>query len=248
MATSPLQRSATRVLAFLLVVMAAAPVTAQDFIANQAPVMTGIASTAAMNFVLRNAYGQASPGPGSTSPGAARSIRSTGSVALDYRPSDATARQAVDGYLARASETSPEGARVYREQFAKHDYRSIYRRLIAGAGLRENDAGDAFAAYFLLGWQIANRSSAEISNRAVQAVRGQLVAPVGGSEAFAPANRAALGEEFKLSYVTLHSGWQAAQRERTTEAYSEGVADLFVRQSDVDPRTLQITENGIRPG
>ena len=242
---SSLRKSQIRVAAGLLLGIAAAPATAQDFIANQAPVMAGIANTAAMNSVLRNAYGR--PGTSRKSAPANARITTAGDVALDYRPSAALARQAVDGYLARASQTSPEGARVYREQFARHDYRSLYRGLIAGAGLRENDAGDALAAYTLLGWQIANRSTASISNEAVRAVRSQLVAAVGGSEPFAPGNRAALGEELKLLYVTLHSGWQAAQREGTTRAYSDGVAALFSRQAQTDLRTIRITDNGITP-
>jgi hypothetical protein len=113
----------------LMVMLAAAPVAAQDFIANQAPVMAGIANTAAMNSVLRTAYGRSDLAR-TKGPQARRSVE------LGYRVTPELARQAVDGFLARASRTSPDGARVYREQFAQHDYRSIYRGLIAGAGLR----------------------------------------------------------------------------------------------------------------
>ena len=164
-------------------------------------------------------------------------------MALTYQPSDALSHKVRDGYIARASKTAPDGARQLASQLAKHDYRKIYRGLLAGTGLAENDAADAVAAYTALGWMIANNQLTDLSPRAYQALRQQIAARAPGNSSFAPGVRAELGEEMKLLAVTLHAGWQGAQREGNLSQYSDGVAALFKR-NDIDLRALRLTNNG----
>lgn len=68
-------------------------------------------------------------------------------VPFTYTPTAALRRQARGEYVSRIAHTNREAAYVMRDQFAKHDYSTIYSGLIRGAGLRENDAADAVAAY-----------------------------------------------------------------------------------------------------
>ena len=240
-----------RLFAAVLAIGLAAPLAAQDFVGSNNVVASGIANTAAMNSVLRNTYGQsggsvrriARPAPMFAPRGGGNEIPAS-NASFAYTASPAVAREALDGYIKRASRTEPEGARQLAEQLGRHDYRKIYRGLIAGTGLRENDAVDALTAYTVLGWLIVHNVSGAPDARGVQALRAQLAARSEGNPNFAPGRRAALGEEFKLLFVTLHSGWQSARREGDARRYGDGVAELFRRQADLDLKGLRLTREG----
>lgn len=181
--------------------------------------------------VLPNAFGR-----GAAPAGAAR---------LSYSSTPALRRQALDGYLARASRQYPEAARVMSAQFAKHDYAAVYRSLIGGTGLRDNDAADAVTAYTVLGWQIANGYTDNLPPARIVAARRQIAAALAANpQLSSPATRPALGEEMKLLMVTLHAGWQSAQREGNLSRYADGVARLFRTQSGRDLRSLTLTDAG----
>lgn len=160
-----------------------------------------------------------------------------------YASSPAAAKHAVAGYIARASRTEPAAAKQLDAQLAQHDYRTVYRALLQGTGLRENDAVDALTAYTSRGWMIANNQLRDLDPSILQGLRGQIAARATGNPAFAPSRRAALGEEMKLLFVTLHAGWQSAQREGKLAQYSNGVAELF-RRNDIDLRALRLTSSG----
>ena len=59
-----------------------------------------------------------------------------------------------------------------------------------------------------------------------------------------PVARAKLGEEFKILFVTLHSGLQSAQREGKMQAYSNSIAQMIRAQSGRDPRARTLTDRG----
>lgn len=49
----------------------------------------------------------------------------------------------------------------------------------------------------------------------------------------------------KLLYVTLHAGWQSAEKESATRQYSDGIARMLIAQSDLDMRQLRIGNTGL---
>lgn len=166
-------------------------------------------------------------------------------VQLTYASSPALQRQAVDGYIQRMRHGYPEAARVMSAHFASNDYHAIYRRLMSGASLRDDDAADVVTAYTLLNWQIAKQDASKISSARVQAARDQIAPALAANPRLAsPAARGALGEEMKLLYVTLHAGWQGAVRDGNTARYSDGVARKWRQQSGRDLRTLSLTDAG----
>ena len=79
--------------------------------------------------------------------------------------------------------------------------------------------------------------------RSVPRVRQMLVKLAENPRVAAPATRAALGEELKLLFVTLHAGWQSARREGSLDEYSRGVAALWRAQGD-DLRGIRLTGAG----
>lgn len=65
----------------------------------------------------------------------------------------------------------------------------------------------------------------------------------GPSVGMAATTRAALAEELKLLFVTLHAGWQGARRGGVLQQYADGTAQLFKTQG-TDLRGLRLTEAG----
>ena len=110
-------------------------------------------------------------------------------------------------------------------------------------GLSADDAADALAGYTVLGWIIAT-GAPDPSAGAVRAARRQIAGRLGATpELRGPERRQQLGEELKISFVTLHAGWQAAHKEGNLRQYADGVAALFAR-SGVDLRSLVLTPDG----
>jgi hypothetical protein len=202
---------------------------------------------------IRRAPGAFTPGESAitalSGPLGGRAQPAAADVRLTYTPTAALRRKAVDGYISRMRREYPEAAQVMAAQLAQHDYSRIYSTLMRGAGLRDNDAADAVVAYTLLGWQIAKQDPAEISTAKVQAVRRQIAPALAANPRLSgPAARADLGEEMKLLFVTLHAGWQSAQKEGNTRQYSDGVARMFQAQSGRDLRALNLTTAGFSRG
>ena len=236
-----------------LVALAAitAPSMAQDIGPALNPgLMVSFAGAAAVTYdneQRSQGAGSASRSPFAYAPSGSVSAQAS-KASFSYDTSDQLARDSVKSYIQRAARTQPEGARVVGDQLARHDYRQIYRGLIAGTGLRENDAADAVTAYTALGWLIVNNQLGNPDPRAIRAFRAQVATRALGNAAYAPDNRARLGEEMKLLFVTLHSGWQAAQREGNVRQYSDGVAAMFAKQTGNDLRALRLTGRGLVKG
>lgn len=168
-----------------------------------------------------------------------------GTVDLGYRITPALQREAVEGYIARISRQNPGAAQVMRTQLSRQNYAAIYNGMIKDSTLRSNDAADAVTFYTLIGWQIANKDPAEISDAKIEAVRRQLApALAANAQIAAPATRAALGEEMKLLALTLHAGWQSAMKEGRTRQYSDGIARMWQAQTGRDLRAVKLTNAG----
>jgi hypothetical protein len=163
--------------------------------------------------------------------------------AFPFQSTASSRKQAADAYVARIARSDRAAAQEAAAQLARHDFSRIYGGIVAPFGYRANDAADGLAAYTLLGWLIAT-GSGDPTPRQAQAVRAQIAARAAGNPSFAnPASRAKLGEEMKLLFVTLHSGWQSAKREGNLRQYADGVARLF-QSNDIDLRALRLTDQG----
>ena len=167
----------------------------------------------------------------------------TSNASFAYTSTPALRKQALAEFVGRASKTQPAAASV-GEQLTRHDYNAIWRGIAGRYGLSANDAADTLTAYTVLGWLIANGAD-DTNPTAVRAARAQIAAQSAANPQFrSPAERANLGEEFKILLVILHSGWQAAMREGTLATYRKEVADMFAQQSGADLRALDLTSAG----
>jgi hypothetical protein len=207
-----------RPLLLALLLATTAPAQAQD----APPVMfNGLAGSMAMNKLLfDNTTGRVAAGNRGTT------------KSLAYVPSAALKQKTVQGYVDRLKAKNPTAAQAVATTFGtgKYDYGTVYRGLIDGYSLRENDAVDAMTAYLVLGWMIVNnvQNDKAVTAAMVQGARTQ-VAPLLASNAklTAPGVAAQVGEEMKLQSVIAQGGWQSAVKKGTLPAYRQGTAALF---------------------
>ncbi|MBW8744150.1 MAG: hypothetical protein JF628_07365 [Sphingomonas sp.] len=164
---------------------------------------------------------------------------------LEYLSTPATMQAALSAYLARARRADPTAADAAGRTLVGQDISRIYRTIVGPFGLRDRNAADAYTAYVVLGWMIAN-DGANPSPATVRAVRDQLAVRVVSDPALARYSPAALGEEFKLSFVILHSGWQSARRQGGLNQFADGVVQMFERQG-LGLRAVRLTPAGFEP-
>ena len=168
---------------------------------------------------------------------------------LNYTSTPALRQQTVQGYVARLKANNPAAAQAIATTFGsgKYDYGQVYRSLIDGHGLRDNDAADALTAFMLVGYMIVNdvRDDKSITPTKAQAVRAQLAPLLAQNPALQkPGALAQVAEEMKLQTVIIQGGWQSALKENTLPAYRQGIATLFSKQYRLDMRQLLLTDNG----
>jgi len=164
---------------------------------------------------------------------------------MRYTASATLRREVLTAFINRVRGKDPKDARQIEAQFRQHDYDAIYAGIVRPYGLGGNDAASAQAAYMLLGWMIVHEGR-EPPSGSVQGVRAQAAAALSTGKLSQPELRARLGENFKILFVVVHAGWQAARREGTLDRYAAGVADLFRNGDGLDLRTAQLTKNGFR--
>lgn len=168
------------------------------------------------------------------------------SVSLGYAATPALKRQAMAEFIDRIRQKDPDVASTVQRAFGGHDYARVYDGLVRGDGLAGNDLASSMTAYTVLGWGIANGNLREPSRASVRAVRTQVATALADDPSLtAPGMRAKLGEEFKILFVTLHSGLQSAQREGRLREFSDEVAQMLRAQSGRDPRSVRLTDQGL---
>lgn len=182
--------------------------------------------------------------------GAATTTKKTTATSRPYTPTPALRQQTVQAYADRLRPSDPTTAQVTLDTFGpgRVDYGQEYRSMLAGTGLRENDAVDAMAMYMLVGYAIVHnvRDSKAITPTMARGLRNQVASTAGGSAAFAaPGGAAKLGEEIKLQAVVLQYGWEGAIKAGTLPAYSQRIADMFRREYNLDMSQLKLTNQGL---
>lgn len=183
---------------------------------------------------------------------AATSKTAAATTRLSYTSTPALRQKTVQNYVTRLRPVSPGVADAVAETFGpgKQDYGPMYRTLISGHGLRDNDAADAMAAFMLVGYMVVNdvRDDKSITPAKAQAVRAQLAPLLARNElASKPGALAQTGEEMKLQAVIVQSGWNSALRKGGDQllGYRKGVAKLFSTQYGLDMTKFRLTDNGL---
>jgi hypothetical protein len=254
-------RPPAAVLALCALGLSASPLSAQEF-SPLSSFATGSAmatsQAAAMGDVFRDVYGPGSHSPagrGVPSRGGVPAMRPGGAMAggpgalppsaalprLTYQPTKALADQAMTDYVGRLRKANPQAADAMVRAFADQNVGRIYSGIVAPFGLKDRNVADSFTAYTVLGWMIVN-GAGDPPRSGVLSARDQFASRLAADPRFA-GHAGSLGEELKISFVTLHAGWQSARKEGSERQYAEGVARMFAKQG-MDLRSFQLTANG----
>lgn len=230
----------------LLLLAPAMPVMAQEY-SPMADYATGmgmaISQSHAMADVMRDVYG---PGAKSGSLHVKTKVASVNSgnglVKLNYTPTPQITQKAIDNYVAEARKTSPTAANTLAQKLPGIDIVQAYRTLVAPYGLRDGNVADTFTAYAVLGWMIAN-NTADPSKTAVLAARNNFANTLASTAELNGANMALLGEQTKLLFVTIYSGWKGAKQQGNAKAYSDAIATIYARKG-MKLRSMQLSDAG----
>ncbi len=248
-------KSVSLVLIITTGLLGIAPAYAQDF-SPMADFATArgmtVSQSAAMTDVFRHTLG-AGAGTIGSRPEDGRQFRDSSettatSVALArlrYRSTSSTMQAALSAYIERAKRSNPEAADAADRALGQQDVSAIYRGMVAPFGLHDGNLADALTAYTVLGWMIAN-DAGDPSPFSVQAARSQLATRLVSDPRLSSDSQIGLGEEFKLSFVILHAGWQSARREGSVSSFAEAVAAMFANQG-LDLRAVGLTTAGFGP-
>ncbi len=172
----------------------------------------------------------------------------SGQSNLAYSPTPALKQKVVQNFISRMKNTNSATSQSIAADFAsgKNDYSKIYRGLVKGKGLRENDVADVMSAYMILAYTIVN----DVDGQAVTApmakgVRSQFAPMLAANSALtAPGVPAQIGEDLKLKMAILQSSRQAAIEQNTLPNYRQVIATLFKNQYGMDMTQLTLTDRG----
>lgn len=174
----------------------------------------------------------------------ARDDRSTETPALPFATSAEVRAATIARHVRELRAINPVAAAEVAREMARHDYDAIFQSLLAGTGLRADDAGDVLAAFIVLQWMVANDTQAEPGAAAFRAVRRRMVAPLAVRPPLSqPSTRAAFAEQVKLRTVLHHAGWQAAKRLGTLPAFLAGLPKDFIPPQTL--RAVALTDDGL---
>lgn len=219
-----LRRFTSPLIALLLSSAVALPASADDFfLPGMSPMDIAQPYNAAESARIWGLSLQASQSRQRSNPSSSNSFRPANRSAttrtistsgdLSFQPSTAVRQQIAREYVDRVRSKNPAAADQVAAQLRQYDFGDIYTNLVRPYGLSSNNLADILTAYSVLNWTIANQA-ADPSAQAVKAERDRTAATLSKSPALRnPQLRQQIGEEIKLLFVTLHAGWQSAQRQ-----------------------------------
>lgn len=171
-------------------------------------------------------------------------------VSISYNPTPALRQATIKEFVARHQRDDPATSLAFDQlnRAGTLDYPLAYKRLTDHYNLYENDAGDALAAYLMLGYAIVNNlgSTASLTADQQHALRHQLF-PVLAKNATitAPGGAAHLGEALKLEYFALNVAWDLARKKNTLPAFRQATAARFKTGYKSDFTQLALTKQGL---
>ncbi len=220
-------------------------VSAQDF-SPLSETATGLGSAVtqshAMEDVFRDVYGTGSSKTraGAVKKNVAVSVDAAYSQ-LSYTPTPAETSAAIKNYVTGSNVTGAAATRA-RQALERAGIGQLYRDMVAASGLRDGNVADAFTAYSVLGWMVANKAP-EPSRAIVQGTRNKFALQLAANPSLSGSHAAAVGEELKILFVMLYAAWQDDKQKGNEQAYSDAINSSFSGQG-LNMRTLRLTTAG----
>ena len=168
-----------------------------------------------------------------------------------YVASPDVSKRVQAAFLAWAKSVSSTDAEQLDQAMLKHDFVKIYDGIVGDFGLASRDAGDAYTAYWILNWMMANRAP-DPSRSAVAAVRSQVRQSLAKSATFprlSDAERQEMAEVYIYNFVVQHGAYFGAVRRGDTglaRRLSDAAQARFSNERSIDLRGLNLTGRGFR--
>ena len=176
---------------------------------------------------------------------------SAGAIQTAYAASPDVSRRVQSQFLDWARSVDGTDADRLEQAMARYDFVDIYKGIVRGFGLGADDAADAYTAYWVLNWMMAN-GSGDPSRSDVMAARSQVDQSLATNATFAgfsEAERQEMAEVFIYNFVVQHGAYFGAiQRGQTglVRQLSDAAQVRFANEMGVDLRGMSLTSLGFR--
>lgn len=173
------------------------------------------------------------------------------SVPTAYTASAEVSRRVQADFLDWARSVDGADADQLAAALRQYDFVEIYDGIVRDFGLTANDTADAYTAYWILNWMMANEAS-DPSRADVMAARSQVRQSLAGNTAFrkmSAAGRQEMAEVFIYNFVVQHGAYFDAVRRgdsRLVRRLSDAAQTRFRNEMGVDLRGMSLTDVGFR--
>ena len=168
---------------------------------------------------------------------------------LTYRPSMERRRANAARFVAKSRKRDPQGAARLEKQFATTDVIGDMERALAGYGMRADNVGDAYAAWWLNAW-LASRGRVDTPPaRQIAAVRAQSAQALTAA-GLAEATDAVKQEIAEANLVQAALIGAHMDQAKANPALARRVAAAVVqgaRASGLDLEAMELTDGGFVP-
>jgi hypothetical protein len=140
------------------------------------------------------------------------------------------------------------GAREMEGVLAKQDPTTNWLDVVGRDGLIAHDLVDAITAYWVLNWNVANRSDNDRAQ--MQGVRGQVRSAVAANPALSRLDergRQEMAETLVLNFLVQHAAFRDALRSNDQEMIgklSDAAVARFRNEARLDLRAMRLTNAG----
>ena len=235
----------SRLAAFVLLLTGlAAPAAAQEFSAMD---MTGMGIYAMEDSVMDAAGDSVS----SNRRGHARVAPVPATVRLTYKPSMERRRANFAQFVAKSRKQDPKGAAMLEKELASSDIIAKMGRELSAFGMRTDNVGDAYAAWWLNAWLASRQRSDTPPARQIAAVRAQAARAMAAVPEMATASDAVKQEMAEANLVQAaligayieHAKGNPALFRQVAAAVRKGA-----RASGLNLDSMDLTDDGFVPG
>lgn len=220
--------------------VAATPALAQDGVLD----MTGMGIYAMEETVMQAARETVTPDR------RARPRVAPAPASLTYKPSMERRRANLARFVARSRGADPQGAARLEKEFATTDVIGKMDRALAGYGMRADNVGDAYAAWWLTAWLASRQRTDDPTPRQVAAVRAQAATALASTSEIAGASDAVKQEVAEANLVQAALIGAYAERAKGDPDLSRRVAYAVrkgARASGLDLDAMDLTNDGFTP-
>jgi hypothetical protein len=227
----------------LLLTGLAGPAVAQDFSAMD---MTGMGIYAMEDSVMEAAGETVS----NNRRGHAR-IAPAPTVRLTYKPSMERRRANFAQFVEKSRKKDPKGAAMLQKELASSDVIAKMGRELSAYGLRTDNVGDAYAAWWLNAWLASRQRTDTPPARQIAAVRAQAARAMAAVPQMATASDAVKQEMAEANLVQAALIGAYMEHAKGNPAFFRQVAAAVrkgARASGLNLDAMELTDDGFVPG